>query len=1299
MNDLCPTAQDLRFYLHGKTSDSDTETIELHLVDCQKCQIHLEILSEESDSLMHLVSEAAAIPLVAGSRSERTQSRRSLNEFRASSESSWRGANDMADSMTMIRDYRLLELLGQGGMGSVYRALHVRLNRQVAIKILKSDRIGADEAVSRFAREIRLLAQLEHPNIVRAVDAGEHDGLPYFVMEFISGVNLGQLVQRLGPLPVPESCSIIRLAAVALQYAHEQKVLHRDIKPSNVMITAEGAVKLLDLGLAQILELEVDDGVSRTDQVLGTLAYMSPEQLSGRNQVTMQSDIFSLGVTLHELLTGQRPFERRGMPPFVSDIRSVRPDVDDNLNALVSDMLALDSSARPASMAEVQSRLQAISPDKNLTSVIAQYYRWENRNPDVSTSELARTNTASSTAERTGGQSRANSMRVAAIAKTGHKSNHFFNMRTAIWMAGTVMGIALTTIGWLILFPYQKAVPAIDSSEGIVSVQAEGKVGLQLLAEGSVKAENEGGQIYDLKLGESKIPIGKYTIRFVNSPTEFQQDGDTLEVFNTATSIVHVRPVLTKPFQYPDIPDQPGAFGIYHGSIWRDGWDGVERPLAFNIYLEVVAIDRQPSTPSIQWLKMEVTSKGSEDSGLLDDYSETAYLSFDAKKWETERQLEIREGWIAANSIAIEGYLNANPSLSGGRTELIVRFDRRHDLIGEMKSVPLPTRRLSIQDVLSLFFGQEMHAAGGAINSVRALLPNMGDRKTSLQLIDAGRGEQQCFVVSSRDQARDRTIPGFMLALRKSDSLNPFGFVQLEVNFPARVVANCLKKNANVTESHPKELLEKLSYLRKGEFKELALPNKPESKPSKPEKRPTARNFQQTWLSKMAWDFGFALGDSTRSWSKPDEDFDSTPKSEPIPQPKIEPPSIPAVSSTKRFDLATLPPFGASQTFHGIIAFNADHSETLSFTVRMLGEEQIEDRVFRWIDVEVNSRLQNVDYSEFSRVLVDAAEYSDSNRFLIKKGWIAFGDKGSVFAIPPDGNLDSIIDQRLSLQPKPMWNRIGVIDVYSMLFNINLKPRTNICSLRDEFAGKLPNMPRKLTQEVIRHKSGDTFACERWEPPLILPQLNYSFVRSAQVPFGFISVRLVRNDLRIQLDMESHRTVRTDEWSNCAFGTPSQLDELLSNNQKRLQPIPNWQVWTWSDADKTYKAWAEFGGTIESQGAIDILLRDKAGNEIRVPETLLSQADQSAASKGRFWAKKPFADASISRWRVIKEDNRKLNELTFAIPSSPNLAKCQLSHLEPIDFIWVKKLRLATDAKHDTANNPRAWQGFAGYMR
>ncbi len=307
MKETCPQNEELRRYLDGEGTAVSLESIDQHVTQCTKCQQELEILGQQSDSMTRLVADAVrSPPLEISSRLEN-----SLKQIRTKKGLDQSPTLHEPDFQHLqIRDYRILESIGEGGMGRVFRAIHTRLNRPVAIKVLRQDRVGSVEAVARFSREMQLIAQLEHPHIVRALDAGEQDGVPYLVMEFLPGVDAGQLSRRIGPLPIAEACQIVRLTASALQYAHERKILHRDIKPSNILITADGGVKLLDLGLAQIFDVTRDPSLSRVDQIVGTPAYMAPEQVSRREEVSTRSDIFSLGITLHELLSGQRPFDR-----------------------------------------------------------------------------------------------------------------------------------------------------------------------------------------------------------------------------------------------------------------------------------------------------------------------------------------------------------------------------------------------------------------------------------------------------------------------------------------------------------------------------------------------------------------------------------------------------------------------------------------------------------------------------------------------------------------------------------------------------------------------------------------------------------------------------------------------------------------------------------------------------------------------------------------------------------------------------------------------------------------------------
>ena len=202
--------------------------------------------------------------------------------------------------------YEILGVAGRGGMGVVYKARQLSLQRLVAIKVVPLGVLGEDEVIARFHQERLLLAQLAHPNLVAAYDAGGVAGLPYFVMEFVEGIGLDALVRQQGPLPVAEACEVVRQAALGLQHLHEHDLVHRDIKPSNLMLTPSGVVKVLDLGLARQLSGPGQEGpITTTGQFLGTLDYMAPEQCDNSHTVDVRADIYSLGCY------GPAPFKGR----------------------------------------------------------------------------------------------------------------------------------------------------------------------------------------------------------------------------------------------------------------------------------------------------------------------------------------------------------------------------------------------------------------------------------------------------------------------------------------------------------------------------------------------------------------------------------------------------------------------------------------------------------------------------------------------------------------------------------------------------------------------------------------------------------------------------------------------------------------------------------------------------------------------------------------------------------------------------------------------------------------------------
>src|ERR687894_491976 len=201
--------------------------------------------------------------------------------------------------------FRLDEKIGSGGMSTVYLAFDPTLERWVAIKMMHRDISTDPDQLERFRREARAVARLSHPHVVTVIDAGEDDGTPYIVFEYIEGETLKDRIRRLGRLPVLEAVAYAVEIGRALYAAHAQRLVHRDVKPQNVLIDAEGRAKVTDFGIARSLEAH---GLTATGRVLGTTDYVSPEQALG-HEVTEQSDVYSLGIVLFEMLTGDVPFK------------------------------------------------------------------------------------------------------------------------------------------------------------------------------------------------------------------------------------------------------------------------------------------------------------------------------------------------------------------------------------------------------------------------------------------------------------------------------------------------------------------------------------------------------------------------------------------------------------------------------------------------------------------------------------------------------------------------------------------------------------------------------------------------------------------------------------------------------------------------------------------------------------------------------------------------------------------------------------------------------------------------------
>ncbi len=507
-----PSQEELSAFGLGKLDEERARTIARHLAGCGACCDRVE--NVPSDTFVRLLQRREQ--LAPGPRAAQAAD---AGPAGTSVPESARGdtrpdaelgpglpltATDVPAGLADHPRYRIVRLLGKGGMGAVYLAEHVVMCQPRALKVIAPEFVANPQAVERFRREIQTAARLDHVNIVRAYDAEQSGQTHFLVMEYVEGTDLASLLKKKGPLPVAHACHFVRQAALGLEHAREHGMVHRDIKPHNLMLARKNVVKILDFGLAKVVSEAGEEAGSptRDGAMMGTPDYMAPEQWRDARTADIRADTYSLGCTLYALLTGAPPFHdatgpMQKMTAHVQQkprpLNEARPEVPAELSALVDRMLAKSAADRPQTPGQVAQTLASFIKTKDIP-VVARQTRAKG---------LASTDVWKSPAKP------APSL-PAAEAATWRRRAPNFGVLVGVLLAGLA---ATAVAGIVVYWPTPRGVVKIESDDPDVAIVFD-KTGPALKAAGKEPIElgvGEHGVL--LKRGDIEFESDKFLIR------------------------------------------------------------------------------------------------------------------------------------------------------------------------------------------------------------------------------------------------------------------------------------------------------------------------------------------------------------------------------------------------------------------------------------------------------------------------------------------------------------------------------------------------------------------------------------------------------------------------------------------------------------------------------------------------------------------------------------------------------------------------------------------------------------------
>ena len=528
----CPTLERLSDYLQGKLGPAERDSVSAHIESCDACFSRLDQVDDSNDLLLSSLRRPAIVdPFM------------KEPECQLAVERSEELYGQFEKGTNLLRDYELIEMLGEGGMGTVYSAVHTKLDKSVAIKLLPADRRRNTAAISRFEREMKAIGKLHHSNIVQAYDAGEVAGKHFLVMERVNGFDLSTLVKRLGKLPVPDACEAIRQAALGLQHAHEHELVHRDVKPSNIMVTHEGNIKILDLGLA-LFDEPVAEGheLTSTGQIMGTLDYMAPEQLGDSHAIDLRADVYSLGATLYKLLTGRAPYadtkyntpQKKLMAIATKPVAPAggfRDDVPAELAGVLDRMLAKNPDERFATAMDVAIALDQFCRRANLAARVEEAEACE-AIPEEPSRQSTVDPVASSFTDTRPSHAKPEGQPACSADGVRIRRRRFWPIATFV---GFVFAIAVLTVFY------------VRSANSTLMIELDNeKVAVELRRHGLIVRDKKTGREYEVwKPGETKLAAGDYRL-LVTDDVGLKVDTDEFAISRGGRQIVTVR-LLKKP--------------------------------------------------------------------------------------------------------------------------------------------------------------------------------------------------------------------------------------------------------------------------------------------------------------------------------------------------------------------------------------------------------------------------------------------------------------------------------------------------------------------------------------------------------------------------------------------------------------------------------------------------------------------------------------------------------------------------------------------------------------------------------